>query len=273
MKTKTTCENSMKHGIFSKNQNFRFKLSVGNFITTTLVSVLLYSSIFAALFICIWTFGGCVSVAPVNSSFESAKTLGKGNAELAGNYSSYSVRGENYEGEKESAKINNNFGFRIGYGVGEKVDLKFRYERLIPIDKESKDEVSGVNYIAFTPKFAIYKNYIAGFTDVGMYSYRANDGSYSDKVFFVSPRMAFTYPSGKYFDLTFSPKLDYYFSEGTSFDWGVNLGCGLSSNLDKWAIRPEIGIMKSFEDKTVSYVTGGVALIVQIHSRKSAIIP
>ena len=268
MKTKTMGENSVKHRSPRKIEGLKFKPSASQVLSNSLVSLLLFSSIAAALFICLWAFSGCVSVAPVNSSFESAKTLGKGNVELAGNYSSYSVRGTNYEGEKESYKTNNNFGFRLGFGVGEKVDLKFRYERLVPADKESREEVKGVNYFAFTPKFAIYKKYIAGFTDAGMYTYRANDGSYSDVVWFVSPRMAFTYPSGKYFDLTISPKLDFYLGDGVSVNWGVNLGCGLSFNLDKWAIRPEIGIMKSFDDKTFSYVTGGIALIVKLNKKK-----
>lgn len=268
MKTITTFENSVKHGILSEDEGLKLKLSFCQILSNSIVSLFLFSSILVFLFIC-WCLGGCVSVAPVNSSFESAKTLGKGNVELAGNYSSYSMKGTNYEGEKESVKTNNNFGFRVGFGVSEKVDLKFRYERLIPADKENREEVKGVNYFAFTPKFAIYKKFIAGYTDMGMYTYRASDGSYSDVIWFASPRMAFTYPSGKYFDLTLSPKLDFYFGSGTSVNWGVNLGWGLSSNLDRWAIRPEIGIMKSFEDKTLSYVTGGVALILNIHSRKA----
>ena len=44
--------------------------------------------LFAMLF-CTCLLGSCSSIAPVNSSFESAKTLGKGNVELMGSYSAY----------------------------------------------------------------------------------------------------------------------------------------------------------------------------------------
>jgi hypothetical protein len=65
--------------------------------------------------------------APVNNQYEKAGTLKKGNLELSGNYTRYSASGG---GGTEST--NNNMGFRVGYGLSDKFDLKLRYERLSP---------------------------------------------------------------------------------------------------------------------------------------------
>lgn len=65
-------------------------------------------------------FYSCSSVAPITNHYERAATLKKGNVELAGNFTSYSVAGVD-----ESESVNNNFGFRAGYGISDKVDIKF----------------------------------------------------------------------------------------------------------------------------------------------------
>ena len=150
--------------------------------------------------LCLWLIGGCVSMAPVNSSFESAKTLGKGNVELMGSYSAYKMRYEDYDYvsdsyDKVSAKVNDNFGFRLGYGVSDRVDFKIRYERMIPAMQEDKDYLSGgVNYFAFTTRCSFWENYITGAMDIGLYGYKEKD--YEDRLpyFLFQPENCFQLP-------------------------------------------------------------------------------
>src|SRR6187397_2950944 len=74
--------------------------------------------------------------APVNNQYEKAATLKQGNFELSGSFSEYSDGGV---GGTEST--NRNFGFRAGYGVSDKFDLKLRYERLMPSDGFGGEDV------------------------------------------------------------------------------------------------------------------------------------
>ena len=52
--------------------------------------------------------------APINLTYESATTVNKGEVEVQGNYSRYYAPSFN---ASDSININNNFGFKIGYGV------------------------------------------------------------------------------------------------------------------------------------------------------------
>ncbi len=209
----------------------------------------------------LWLLSSCVSIAPVNSSFESTKILPKGQIECMGNYSTYY-----YNNSDGTENVNNNFGLRVGYGFNDRFDLKLRYERLNPA-QEGED--ININYFAISPRFSLKKDRITGAVDLGKYIYSVdNEGSESST--FISPRIAFGNSSGKNFDITLTTKIDIFPDDDETL-WGINLGCGFSSDLNKWAIRPEIGLMKdlsNFSDYTFFNV--GVALILKFNARKSA---
>jgi hypothetical protein len=225
------------------------------------------SSMIAMIICCMWLIDSCVSMAPVGSNYESAKSLGKGNIELMGNYSSYSLRTEDEYEEKGIENVNKNYGFRIGCGISPRVDLKFRYERLIPALQEDKDQLNGANYFALSSKFSILENHIAAALDAGFYTYTLKeDNQHSEEIFFFTPRLTLTYPTGKYFDLTLNAKIDLLPSEGLSY-LGFNLGCGISSDLDKWSLRPEIGFINDFSGTT--WFNAGIAVILKFDTSKA----
>jgi hypothetical protein len=198
-------------------------------------------------------------MAPVNSSYESARTLNKGQVELTGNYSSYTLRTEDEYEDKGTEKVNKNYGFRIGYGITPRFDLKLRYERLIPALREDEEQLDGANYFALTPRYAILNNHLTAALDIGFYSYYLKEDRQSDAMFFITPRIILTYPSKKYFDLTLNAKMDVLPSWGTY--WGLNLGCGISSDLTKWALRPEIGLINDFNGTT--WFNAGAAIVLK----------
>lgn len=187
-------------------------------------------------------------VAPVNSSFEGARTLKKGQTEISGNYSSYSASSEG-----DHFKTNRNVGVRLGFGLGPRTDLRVRYERLSPVDNES-DGV-GVNYLSITPKYSFLEDKISGSFTVGTYS------SEGELFLFFSPRMIFSYPVKNKFEPTFAIKTDIFPFDQAYF-LGMNLGFAFSPDLDKWAIRPELGYMKDIQDFSYSYLTWGLGLTV-----------
>jgi hypothetical protein len=80
--------------------------------------------------------------------YETARMLPKGETEIKGSFTH--VRAS-FDGDSE--KADNGVGLGIGYGVSDKVNIKFRYENL-------KNNGS-VNFISFGPKFALKQDRIA----------------------------------------------------------------------------------------------------------------
>jgi hypothetical protein len=187
------------------------------------------------------TMFSCVSVSPVHSSFERAATLGKGTIELMGNYTHYVATGGG-----ESAASNNNYGARIGYGVAKNIDLKLRYEKLVPADEEDKATYK-INYFSVIPKVSIVEKKLSFLMPVSRYNYTEDQsGEISkDHIYSIAPQLTGTLTSAKNTaDVSFSVKGDYtLYSHGQGSDlfMGFNVGAGFSNNLDKWAIRPEVG--------------------------------
>jgi hypothetical protein len=203
-------------------------------ITRTLLFLLTSASLFSCAF------------APVNNQYEKAGTLQKGTVELSGNYSHYAVTGG---GESEGA--NNNYGFRVGYGISDKFDLKLRYERLVPTgafsfdDDDASENVKGINYISLVPKFAIVEKKLSFLIPVSFYSYKEtlDDTQYNNRFVSIAPQLIYTSTARtNKADVTFGLKADGIFGEGGgAVLLGATVGAGFSSNLDKWAVRPEIG--------------------------------
>ncbi len=215
--------------------------------------------------------GSCVSMAPVNLGFDSAKTLKKGQLEFAGNYAQYSLRGET-EGtngpEEVNEKVNTNLGFRAGYGISNRFDLKFRYERLRPLLEEDLMETNGVNYFTLSPRFAIIPDYLSTSVDIGLYTYSVED-EYNDQIFYFSPKIQLSIPVKQYLDISLGLKLDVFPSESATY-LGTTLGIGVSTNTDRWAFRPEIGLMKDIEDfSSGSWKSWGCALVYRFNTGKN----
>lgn len=227
-------------------------------------SIILFSAAAACLII-----SGCVSMAPVSNTFESARTLDKGQAELMGNYSMAYFSWEDEEGAKQTDQTNNNIGLRIGYGVVNRFDIKMRYERLMPVTEEDKAMINGANFIGLGPRYAIVKDRLTGGIDFGFYWYRVKETEdsdpYNDSMFAISPKLAFTVPANRNFDVTLGTKLDLFTSDDVNL-WHVNLGFGFSSDASKWALRPEIGIIKDLDNfSDYTWYSAGVALIIRFN--------
>lgn len=213
-------------------------------------------------------FTGCISMAPVSNSFENAKTLNEGQIDLMGNYSIALINSENESGVKETNQTNNNLGFRIGYGITDRFDLKLRYERLMPVTQADKEMLNGINYLGLSSRYAIVMDKLTGGLGLGFYSYKAiqteENDTRGDSDFAISPNFAFTLASSRYFDLTLSTKMDL-FTGGSGTLWHINLGLGISSDTSIWSLRPEIGLIKDLDNfSEYSWFTGGLALVYKI---------
>ena len=187
--------------------------------------------------------------APVNNQYEKAGTLKQGNIELSGSFTGYSAGGVG-----GTVSTNNNFGFRAGYGISDKVDLKFRYERLVPRDGfDSEDifdegNITGVNYFSITPKFALIPEKLALLVPLSQYSFKEEiDGKETNGTMnSIAPQLIYTLTNTKNkSDFSFGLKADCLLNNngGGGVLLGTTVGAGLSSDLSKWAVRPEVGAL------------------------------
>lgn len=174
---------------------------------------------------------GCI--APINSTFESAKLLDERAIELQGNYSKYYGGGV--------VNLNNNFGFGIGYGVSDKYNIKFRYER---IDTKPQIEllgeepnIGGANYLEISNKYRVKEGKMSVSIPVGAYVFDTGE----TPLFTLEPRIIYTFSNNDKFEFNLIPKAHIFLGDVITYTPGINLGLGFSSNLNNWAIRPELG--------------------------------
>jgi hypothetical protein len=175
------------------------------------------------------------SCAPVFSDLQSARTVGHNRAEITGSYSSV-----NYAEDGESDDIQNHTGFQVAYGVSEKTDLRFRYERIWFKEGEFDD---GVSIWGLGPKFSISPKKVAFYIPIGNAFGEDNNDNWQ-----LQPTFLFTLPlANDNIDLTLAPKYILTFCDECSDALAFNLGASFGQ-LDRWALRLEYGLMYSTQE-------------------------
>lgn len=195
---------------------------------------------------------------PLNNHYEKAGTLKKGNVELSGHLTRYDVH---HYGRQE--RSHDNYGFRAGIGLTERFDLKLRYEKM-QFTKNFDHRITRADYFSLVPKFALVPERLSFLVPVSTFRVQSKSDNYRyiNRVSSIAPQLIYTYTnSRKTFDISFASKVDYLFevdddSESNTF-FGMTLGAGFSTDLSKWAIRPEIGLSTELADaKFFSYGVG-----------------
>lgn len=181
----------------------------------------------------------CASTLPVNSYYEKAGTLQKGGVELMGSVTGYSV---SHYGRTEAASKGG--GLRAGYGVSDRFDLKLRYEHQ-SVTSNFDGRLKESSMISIVPKYAAVPGVISLAMPISWYSNRneAYEVKYRETYTALSPMLLFTFTgTSNRADLTMGLKSDLIFGKESTMYIGSFIGAGFSSDLDKWAIRPEIGV-------------------------------
>ena len=196
-------------------------------------------AILASLF-----FSSCLI--PVNSSFESAELLERGESELTASFGSYA----------DEKFIGREIGVRYGYGITDNFDLKARivrqsFPRTVGDGSYVGDIISDYNvpqatYFAITPKFNLWRQRLSMTVPVAAHWGRQQDGEVIS-IGYVSPRILYSFIRKERFDMTASAKLDLGF--GIVPGGSLNLGFKPFRN-DRVKIQAEIGIFPSMERGT-----------------------
>ena len=193
------------------------------------------------------TISSCVT--PVNLNFESSRMLEKGDIE-------FQVSGSTYQGH--NGPLSNidlqqsNFGVKLGIGVTEKYNIKFKFESLNPGNEFIDNDDDLITDFYFASTFIEFDNKIS-LGDGAALSLPL--GVYEGGLIQFDPRFYFTFAPSDKFELTFIPKLHMYgfrFSSGSVIP-GISIGAGFSSDLNRWSIRPEIGYDRMSLSAGISY--------------------
>jgi hypothetical protein len=180
--------------------------------------------------------------APVFSDLQSAKLVDKGRVELT---PSASRVGFSNDDDDESGHVQNDFGVQVGVGLHEAVELRGRYEHVKVAGDGPSFEVVG-----FGPKIRLVRDRLALYVPVGRAFGGPDDSdlvnSDLSETWAVHPTLLFTVPAHRTVEVNASAKyLVPLKGKGGDNLVAFNLGLGLGPNLERWAIRPEAGILLS----------------------------
>lgn len=119
--------------------------------------------------------------------------------------------------------------------------IKFRYER---IDTKPQNtsfgkeiNIGGANYLEISNKYKLKEGKMSASIPVGVYVFDKDE----TPLFTLEPRIIYTFSQNDQFEFNLIPKAHIFFGDVINYLPGINLGLGFSSNLNKWAIRPEFG--------------------------------
>ncbi len=205
----------------------------------------------------------CSSMLPVNSYFEKAGTLQKGVTEVSGHVTGYSV--SHFDRTDKAAS---QYGLRIGHGITDRFDMKFRYEQQT-YTTHFDYRLKKVQYFSFVPKYAVEPGKLALAIPFSVYygQYEVEGNVYKKNYTSVTPWIIYTATArSKRADLSLGMKYDLVFGEEGNAFWGGFVGAGFSSNLDKWAIRPEVGV--SLATRKETYWNYGIGLQLMLAKKK-----
>ena len=172
---------------------------------------------------------GCVA-----SDLQSARLVGPGNFEITPSYSMGILSGD---GETERAT--NQFGVQVARGLTPRIDLRMRYEYIdIAPGREE-----GFSILGFGPKFGVVEDRLAIHAPVGFAF--GGDVISSDSWMF-RPTVLLTHTINDHAEITTAGKGIIWLNEDDIDNFvGASLGLGLSSDLERWVIRPEAGFLRN----------------------------
>lgn len=195
-----------------------------------------FISLLASLIIYFLTVSSCMP--PVFSELQSARTAGKGKVEATAGVSlNYSVFKD--EGKRHNEHYYDHAGIHLAYGLTEQVDLRARFE-YVGVD-DSGESGGTYNIFGMGPKWAISENRFAIYLPVGF----AFGGEIEEvrETWQFHPTLLFTVPVTDYLEFNPSGKVLIPFNKDLEELVAFNFGLGLSSDFDKYAVRPEFGLL------------------------------
>lgn len=170
---------------------------------------------------------------PFVADQQGARLVEPGQVEVTPSFSSVS-----FSAEGETEHIQNQFGLRFAYGASTNVEVRGIYER-VTLDEDIGLDDSDINLLGAGVKIGLVPDQLALFLPVGVAF--GGDLESGDTWTFV-PTLLGTWRATPTVELNPSIKAIYPFAvEDPELFLGFHLGAGISTDLDRWAFRPEVG--------------------------------
>lgn len=161
---------------------------------------------------------------------QSARILDEGQWELTPSYSRVSV---SFEGDSEH--VGDQYGLHFGLGLSEQAEFRGMYQRVTEPGAGDDD----ANLLGAGVKVSLVEDVLALNLPIG---FMFGDGIESSDTWTVAPTVLATWRAAPTFELNPSIKAIYPFAvDDPELLLGFHLGAALSADLDRWAVRPEIG--------------------------------
>lgn len=192
----------------------------------------------AARCLVIATIGSSFSCAPFSSDLQSARVVGKKGIEITPEYSSIQFAEEKKQVEEKGSQESKGrlIGLQVAYGMSKKVDLRVRVEHF-----EFRDFSAYVFSVG--PKFSLVKDRVALYLPVWFVEFKPAQ---------IQPTLLLTFPVVKN-KVEFNPSVKNIISVGgydpnSTFLVAFNAGLGISTDLSKWALRPEYSLVYNVKE-------------------------
>ena len=190
-------------------------------------------------------------IAPLNTTFESAETIGKNRVEVKG-YNSYSTmftdvsNGSAFSEFEKAYSIGTIGGVSVGYGITDKYDVKLRGDFIFAPFEYGYS-------VGLTNKISLVEDYIALNLPISYNEFLLGfSGDLNETIYMTSPQLLFSLPLEDYGDITFATKVDIPLNENSVYTnplVSYTLGGGFKIS-DHFTIRTELGYSaNSIENK------------------------
>jgi hypothetical protein len=188
--------------------------------------------------------GGCL---PPAANLQDARVMDKGQVRLTGFWSNLESAGAGGE------ELADEYGGLIGIGGGSETEFQLRIERLaLP------DEGEGYEFISFGPKIGVIEDRLAVLVPVGVNV--GEDVEWLETIQ-IHPALLGSIPLSRNFEINSAAKLIFPIN-GSMVIWlNFGLGFGISTDLERWAILPEVGYSRCLDESEIEPVFNyGIAL-------------
>jgi hypothetical protein len=155
--------------------------------------------------------------------------------------------------EDTKAHIANNYGALIGFGTSHNSEFQIRLDRIQPAGAGD-----GYNFTSIGPKFGVVEDVFALLVPFGLYW---NGTAIAFDTIQFHPGAILTLPVNKHLEINTAGKVILPLSEGAIRWYIVNLGLSVSSDVDRWALLPEVGFGWSSREGVESHLfTYGISI-------------
>ncbi len=205
----------------------------------------LRKTLFIEVVILVLIVSGCY---PPAANVQDARMVGKGGARLTGYWYGLENTGDNTD------KVANVYGGLIGIGSSDRTEVQFRLDHFDFVDDDD-----GYEFVSIGPKFGLSHDRLALVTPLGVY---VGDGM-SFETLQIHPTLLATAPVARFFELNGAVKLMFPFDQDYYTWLNLGIGVGLSSDIDRWVLLPELGYTLCLDESAIDPVfTYGISLVI-----------